>query len=378
MIHTGEIYTAKWDARQLDGIIEPKVGYPIVTLRDHFNNIVSQLNAKRSGQYEWRVDFYIPDMQLDTTVPFTVTWDIIDVEDEPRKVIETVYVLQTTPVEFGDVVLLYTDLDVTYAAPDVFVAKQIKKIEIFSDNEVVQTILPTDFFNGEPVITTDTHHDYTLLTFTLPNNLPPKLDEYMVVLHIERQKRILQMNFSMWVVTPSMLKLTQTVEANVNKARLSNQIDSLQWHTPDLLLAMKAGLAKFNSILPLTSFTGQNMKGVLFQALVLCTEYYALRNQLKAEGDLAFSQSGQSTTFETRRAEAIEALIGRVEGEINDKLPPLKDNMAKYGIVSGDGRNGDLANLSQRHLGFVQLSDSPLTKLTRGSLGHVRGRRPFM
>lgn len=175
--------------------------------------------------------------------------------------------------------------------------------------------------------------------------------------------------FNVWPATPTILSAAAMLEDQINKARAANSIPELEWTQADLLQFLYRGLSMFNAYPPhITAFTGTNMKGVLLDAWLLCSAYYALDAQLQAEGQMAFDFSGQTTQLNVDRTPAIESAIGRLESAIQDRLKPLKVLLAQNGATGGDGSVGGGPISNPYQLGTLGLGHHPVAntrKVTR-------------
>lgn len=170
-----------------------------------------------------------------------------------------------------------------------------------------------------------------------------------------------------WAVTPQILTTTRMIEDFINKARLQNVIPELEYTQADLIQYAFRGLNLFNQRPPaLTSFTGMNMQGILLESHVICSCYYALAAQLQAEGALAFDFGGQAVSFNVDRSPAIEAALGRIEGQIENQVAQTKRLLGKKGIFGGDGSIGGGHIDGSQNFGRLKLSNNPLAMKGRG------------
>lgn len=185
------------------------------------------------------------------------------------------------------------------------------------------------------------------------------------------------MTFKVWPITPQILVAASQLEDYINKARIQNVIPELDYTQTDLIQYLNRGLALFNSFPPhTTNFTGTNMQGIIMDAWLQCSAYYALGAQLQAEGALAFDFSGQSVSLNVDRTPAIESALGRVESALDQNVKPLKKLLAKAGVLDGDGSQGGQSINGANHLGTLGVLNAPTTRFPHA--GH-RGSwfRPF-
>lgn len=179
--------------------------------------------------------------------------------------------------------------------------------------------------------------------------------------------------FKVWAVTPSVLSAASQLEDFINKARATNVIPELAYTQADLIQYLHRGLGMFNGFGPqLTSFTGMNMKGMILDGWLQCSQYYALASQLQAEGQMAFDFSGQAVSLNVDRTPSIESALGRVESMLQSQIKPMKQLLAKNGVTGGDGSAGGGMISGPNHLGTLHVINAPTTK----HYGHRPAYRP--
>jgi hypothetical protein len=175
--------------------------------------------------------------------------------------------------------------------------------------------------------------------------------------------------YNLWLLTAQLFKTMLQLEAFINKSRIENVIPSLRYTNGDLVLYLERGLNYFNSLFKPTSFTGLNMLGYLYEAHLLCSEYLILQAQLLAEGSLSFDFSGQSISLNVDRTPQLDAAVGRLDSLITASILPLKTELYKNGVTSGDGSIGNSPVNNPTNKGVLTLANSPTTRLF--------GRRTF-
>lgn len=176
--------------------------------------------------------------------------------------------------------------------------------------------------------------------------------------------------YNVWPSNPSILSAAKQLEDFINKAHLKNVIPELDYTQGDLLMYLNRGLSLFNAVEQITMFTGVNMTGYMQEAWLICSAYYALAAQLQAEGALAFDFSGQTVSLNIDRTPSIESALGRIEGQIDNVVKPLKKKLVLAGVTSGTGSNGTQVLNGSRSKGVLGLSRSPVTKLPYGVTGN--------
>lgn len=185
------------------------------------------------------------------------------------------------------------------------------------------------------------------------------------------------LTYKVWPITPQILVAASQMEDFINKARIQNVIPELDYTQPDLIQYLHRGLALLNSFPPhTTNFTGTNMQGILLDAWLQCSSYYALASQLQAEGAMAFDFSGQTVSLNVDRTPAIEGALGRVESALEQNVKPMKKLLAKAGVLDGDGSAGGQMINGAHHLGTLGVMNAPTTRLPHA--GHKGSWfRPF-
>ena len=116
------------------------------------------------------------------------------------------------------------------------------------------------------------------------------------------------------------------------------------------------------------------MQGVLFDAWVTCSTYYALGAQLMAEGSLAFDFSGQGVSLNVDRTPQLDSALGRIEGLFDSRIIPMKKSMWKQGVVGGDGSQGRGLMHNSSNIGTLGLTNAATTRV-RGLTNQFNGRR---
>lgn len=178
-------------------------------------------------------------------------------------------------------------------------------------------------------------------------------------------------SYKLWVINPSIMSAASALEDFINKARADNVIPELAYTTADLIQYLHRGLALFNGFQPqLTTFTGWDMRDMVYDAWLTCSSYYALAAQLQAEGQMAFDFSGQTVNLNVDRTPSIESALGRVESQMNDRVKGTKDLLARAGISGGSGNLGSGQIATGAGLGSLTVTMSPTTRINRP---HRRG-----
>lgn len=323
----------------------PKKGYPraICYLED---DIIAELNPEQSEPGHWLASLTIPDLRITELTPLSIRWTLIDHLDRQFRVTSVVIVQPSQTPSLGDQVLM-SDEVLELLLPVTNIESSIQ-LSFYQGNELVARLNSDGVSAG----------NYTQVSVSVPDQVSPKLAPYLTFADymLNSKQRLM---FNVWIVTPQILNCMNALESTLNKAKLDNIIPQLEYTQPDLLLYLQRGLNLFNSYSPnLTDFNGTNMQGALFDSLLLCASYYALGAQLLAEGMLAFNFSGQAVTLDVDRTPALESALGRVESQLTERIPKIKQMLLRHGVSGGSGAD---AVGSSRGFGHLVLSNAPTT-----------------
>jgi hypothetical protein len=127
---------------------------------------------------------------------------------------------------------------------------------------------------------------------------------------------------------------------------------------------MRQGMDRFNGTGPYTNFDMTDATGGVRDGWIGYSCVFALRAQYLAEGSKAFDFGSQAVTLNVDRTQYFEGLASAMESSLDNRVPPAKHAMIKYGASGGTGnvtsglpRNGSAAALS--------IGISPATNLWR-------------
>lgn len=347
-----------------DQPIVPKPGWPKAVLIDSDKNTIMStlcfpdLNTPGS----WNASIVVPNMGLEDKQKFAVRWRMVDNQDNKFSDRDTIVVVPAVERRASDIVVLSDDTDFSFTLPIEFNRGDVGSYRIYLSN---------DPLSGEiDLNSTEVHRGVGKATFTaqVPVGWQPTLRSYMLRVRTRSPKKEV-FTYSMWNITPSIAHAMSLVEAYLNKARVQNVIPELDYTDSDLMIYLERGLYLFNRIQYTTSFTGINMQGTLQDAWIICSTYYALCSQIMAEGQLAFDFSGQGVSLNVDRTPQLEAAIGRMESEINERLPQLKKQMNANGITGGDGSIGSTNMRNPWARLNLGLANTPLTRINGIALG---------
>lgn len=338
------------DPEHSDRPLAPKNGYP--RARCYLGkDLVAELSPEQSetGAGHWQAVLTVPDLHVQELTPLEVKWIMRSADGQTVKDNTLVIVQPSQSPGLGDQVLM-SDESLSFLLPVSQINGAIS-LSFYQGNEKIES------FTLDPSQVME-QGQYTKIETELTAKIGPVLNPYLTIVDylLGAKQRLM---FNTWIVTPQILVSMNALESSLNKARLENVIPQLEYSQADLLLYLQRGLNLFNSYSPnLTDFNGLNMQGAIFDAHLLCASYYALAAQLLAEGMLAFNFSGQAVTLDVDRTPALEGALGRIESQLNERLPKVKQMLLRRGISGGDGSN---AVGSSKGFGHLVLSNAPTT-----------------
>lgn len=375
---------------------------PIVRVFDDTKEMVIEQIAvpDPNGQPgDWSVDVSMPKIGLSEKKQFTAHWTYKSAEGDIHRSKQALFVEPDSEERDSDVLVISgRDKVMQLILPIVF-ERPVEKKEGDVKNRIPATpgkpgdTLRFSLFRnnlavfGDEGLSSDdpdsgihieTHINKTVVTMPAAVGAPKMEPLIMLVEHNKPGVMMPQtLTYKVWAITPQVLVAASQLEDFINKARIQNVIPELDYTQADLIQYLHRGLALFNSFPPHTSsFNGNNMQGIILDAWLQCSSYYALASQLQAEGAMAFDFSGQSVSLNVDRTPTIEGALGRVESALEQNVKPLKKLLAKAGVLGGDGSQGGQAINGSHSLGTLGVLNAPTTRLPHA--GH-RGSwfRPF-
>lgn len=331
--------------------LDLKKGYPKAKLWLD-KELITVLNPEPTGvPGEYSVQVTIPEFGFVEATPITLRWYAREKDGSKNKHDVALMIQPASRPEVGDLVLMHDELTATFILPAHLAANSQPNLSIYLNNEKIYE---------EKIADTQINRKATYSEVSFTHQIPASLEMHLMVVEYtsfdDRKERHMQ---NLWIVTPQILNAVNMLESFVNKARIDNVIPQLEYTQAGMLTNLHRGLGLFNGFQPtFTEFTGTNMQGLLLDVFVLCGSYYALAEQLLAEGMLAFDFTGQAVTLNVDRTPAIESALGRIEQQMQERIPVVKRQLVKAGIYNGDGSN---TTPSSSGLGRTLLSNSPTT-----------------
>jgi hypothetical protein len=358
-----------------DEPIKCKAGYPKVALLDTDKQVLSSILAN-PGQVpgDWFANISIPNMSLSASGEFTVRWRAVDVQGQKYTIKDAVIVEPQIDSRETDVVALFGDLTVAFVLPTTLLSTDVATYQIYADN--VPILAEPVNIQDTPQVQVDKSGVETTRV-TIPLVVPkPSLFSSLLKVDVVRVGVAVPQTYlyKLWALTPQVFVTMTHLEDFLNKSRIDNVIPELRYTTGDLIGYLERGLNYFNMIEKPTFFNGMNMQGVLFDAHLICSSYYALSAQLMAEGSLAFDFSGQGISLNVDRTPALEGALGRIESQIDSRIIPLKKELVKNGLTGGDGSigGGNMNNVYAK--GLLSVMNAATTRISQ-PMSRFMGRR---
>lgn len=329
----------------LDDFDQPiiaKSGYPQVRLVDKDKALLSSVVASPSDTPgKWDANLSIPNLGISDKTEFRINWRLLSVEGNKHTHSDLLIVEPKVDSRVSDVVTLFGDMRFSFTVPVSFNSDVDEgTYQIYQSNTPL--LSPAGDLTSDSVIRSRSidKTTFTCLSATPEASLTANLLRVDITL---TNAYPVTYTYKLWAITPQIALAMSYLQDFLNKSRIENVIPELRYNDSDLLSYLERGLNLFNMIHLTTAFTGTNMQGMLLDAWLLCSCYYALGAQLLAEGSLAFDFSGQGINLNVDRTPQLDSALGRIESAINDRVVPLKKQLAQNGHLSGDGSIGKSA-----------------------------------
>ena len=369
--------TAQFLEKETGQPLMPRAGYPKVVLLDPDEDVVYSTTGSPDPQTpgQWIATLTVPVLKLEQKTKFDVRWRFRSQGGERLTERSSVIIAPNAEKRETDIVMMNDDATFDFALPVSFDPNigHTGIVRIYKDND---RFLPDLALEDAAAASLEIGVDRTACYINLPQDgFPPTLSSYMVRVVVRMGGRPVTYTYKLWSLTPQMLKAMTALEDFVNKARVENIIPQLEYTAGDLVGYLERGLYIFNRLVSITAFTGINMQGTLFDAWLVCAEYYAISAQLIAEGQLQFDFSGQGVSLNVDRTPQLEAALGRIEADMDNRIIPFKKELVKQGNTGGDGSNGDTNMRNPRAFAKLALTNMPTTRLNGLPLGAFG--RPF-
>lgn len=196
--------------------------------------------------------------------------------------------------------------------------------------------------------------------------LSPSLIPYSVMWKFSNsQSQTFRESAALWIINPSIAQAVDDVKSKINKARqtLFGTADS-QYPTTEVMKWLRRGADMFNNAYGVfTSFTMTNALGGVREFWLLCAEKAALEAQYGMEAEKAFNFSGAAISLDIDRTQYLDAMISKIQTDLDAQLKPLKQNLLIKGNTAGDGSgpngDGNFGAVQQSAMGSVAIAITP-------------------
>ena len=356
-----------------------KPGWPKLALLDNGGLTISSPGVTPDiVPGRWVASVSIPNMNLSSPEEFVLRWRCIETVSTKTTLKDAILVDPQVDSRETDIVALFGDASMTFVLPTALLPTDTVTYQIYANNFPILPS-PGDLTTAPlPAGVTVIANGFDSMRVTIPAVAPaPALFSSLLKVDIVRQGLLVPITYlyKVWVITPQLMLTMSQLEDYLNKSRIENIIPELRYTTGDLVGYMERGLNIFNMIAHPTYFNGLNMQGVMLDAHLLCSSYYALSAQLLAEGSLAFDFSGQGVSLNVDRTPQLEAALGRMEGLLDSRITPLKKELYKNGFLSGDGSFG-AQNMNNPYakgtLGVMNAATTRINGMTPRFIGRKR------
>lgn len=334
--------------------------YPLAVVKDAEGNLVyASVSTFFPMDNSYHVTFEIPDNAILSTDEFkySIEWELVSTLGKSYRLTEFFDVWHpsynlTSSKEQQKLVLPFVPMELSVPLP----GKPLEiKLTIYNDsNAVISTINPVNkgIYSG-----------YYIYTANIPANTFKENKFYAAVWSFTLGNE--ESVFYQKIQCADLWAMSKISDMRMYLDKVMKDIDTyVGWRDSDLYFHLQQGLNHLNILWLPTDWTFISMKGTLsfmFNGMLTCALYSALRAQYLAEGDSAFSYSGQPVTLEIDRTGFIEAELGRLQDLIENQIKPAKIQAIKR------MRNGGHLNLTYPSVSGTMGSMNPNQMMSRGN-----------
>lgn len=144
----------------------------------------------------------------------------------------------------------------------------------------------------------------------------------------------------LFIVNPVILDAVREVERAINRAYTDTGINPGTTFEPkDIIPYLRMGRDQFNAAITPTDITMINAIGPFKYFWIGYSIVQAARAQYINEGMKAFDFQGQRTQLTVDRTQYWQSLADAQESQLDEQIKAFKTNLAKRGIIDGDGSN---------------------------------------
>lgn len=207
--------------------------------------------------------------------------------------------------------------------------------------------------------------------------LTPSIVPYSVMWKFSNSpNQVFRESAALWIINPSIAQAIEDVKSKINKARqtLFGTPDS-QYPSTEVMKWLRRGMDAFNNAYGVfTSFTMTNALGGVREFWLLCAEKAALEAQYGMEGEKSFNFSGAAISLDVDRTQYLDAMIGKIQTDLDAQLKPFKQNLIIKGNTAGDGSgpngDGNFGALQPSAMGSVAIAITPASIYNLGLWPH--------
>ena len=228
-------------------------------------------------------------------------------------------------------------------------------LEIYKDNTLLGSAPVTQYER----VSNGFYYAATVQT----NAMPESLEAYNVVWNYGNavdQNTVFTETARLWISNPSIENAVNDVKSKINKARTTLYGTSdLIFPSEVVMVWLRRGMDMFNGYSGVfTSITMTNAKGAIREYWLMCSEAVALQSQELAEAEKAFDFQGAAISLNVDRSAAYGSMADKIQGQLDNQLKPLKQNLVIRGHTSGDG-SADPTRLARGAIGCVGITITP-------------------
>ncbi len=308
--------------------------YPTYVLKDPNQElVVAGIGSFSAIDNLYHATFQIPDDApiSEDDAKYIIEWELISVGGKEYKsaeysdVVHPSYNLTTTK-EQQKIILPFLPLQLSLPIPSEPTAIEFHIYD--ESNNIIHTGTPES---------TGQYSGYYIYSINVASNILTTGQFYGGVwkFTIEGDERVYYQKI--WAIDINAMSMISDLRMKADK--VLKEIDVYTgYRDSDLYFHLQEGLNYLNMLWVPTSWTYVSFSGSLGLSkwsLYDCALWSLLRAQYLAEGDSAFSYDGQPVTLSVDRTSYIEAELGRLQDEIDDKIVPWKKQVIKRGRSVG-------------------------------------------
>ena len=137
---------------------------------------------------------------------------------------------------------------------------------------------------------------------------------------------------------PQMMQAMKDMTVYIRHIMNDTRVDDLAVNEADIAEFLRGGRDDWNARFKITNMSMIRAEAGIRMTWLQCSQIQMLRALYLAEGMRSFNFSGQQVTFDVDVTQYISTVISELESSLENTLRPLKEENARRGIHSGDGR----------------------------------------